>query len=242
MSCAAVVDVVIADLASLDSEVIPMRLLPQVSPEDQRRYASIRRSQRQKQFLAGRLLLREGLARGLGSGVGGDGLPQRANLSHSGNWVACAFSDRGNVGCDIEQITPRPIEALAQAVCSQRERECLAASSDLDRRREFYRYWTVKEAVSKACRQGLSMDFRALDISLVSQSIFYPTGIPAISRLLAASALWPADSALAVALGDVPGDTAWRWWHRQADGTWLATGVDQLLMLGGGAESLAPGD
>jgi len=67
------------------------------------------------------------------------------SLSHSGEYVACAVSDRG-VGVDVQQIR-RVVPAVIRRVCSEKEAAALDPE-DLDG--AFLRVWSLKEAWRKA--------------------------------------------------------------------------------------------
>lgn len=245
MSSATVVNIVFADLASLDLGGCSPQVLSRLTADDRLRHASIRRPQRQIQFLAGRLLALEGADRGLGPYPGEESLPAARNISHTRNWAACAFSSRSTVGFDIEQIRPRAIEALAAAACSPAERLELARCADSDRKQLFYRYWTAKEAFAKACRQGLALDLSALDVSLNSRRLFYPKGIaPESCRFVGQSALLTPSLAASVILkSDGEAEVIWRWWQRStAVGDWQAAAPSALIELHGEAiGSATPG-
>lgn len=76
------------------------------------------------------------------------------SLSHSGNLVACAISNRARLGIDIEQIRPdRPIAALAGAAFGPTE----AAAVDAAGIDAFYRIWTLREALAKASGGGFGL-------------------------------------------------------------------------------------
>jgi len=224
MSSATLVDIVFANLASLDLAGRAPELISRLGANDRARHASIRRPLRQLQFLAGRLLALEGCERELSPYPGEEGLPASLNVSHTRDWAACAFTSRDTVGCDLEQIRPRAIEALAAAACSPAERLELARCAESDRVQLFYRYWTVKEALAKACRQGLALDLFTLDVSLDSQRVFYPNGIAPGSRFAVQSALLAPDLAAAGAVSSgSETETVWRWWRRaEGSGDWLA--------------------
>lgn len=240
MSSATVVDIVFSDLASLDLSNRAPQVLSRLTEYDRLRHASIRRPQRQIQFLAGRLLALEGEERGLSPYRGEEALPARLNISHTRNWAACAFSSRSTVGLDIEQIRPRAIEALAAAVCSPTERLELARCADSDRKQLFYRYWTAKEAFAKACRLGLALDLFALDVSLNSRCLFYPNGIAPGSSFVGQSAALRPDLAAAVVLkSERKAEVSWRWWLRCGPvGQWQAFAPALVTDLAG--ETLGP--
>ncbi|KAB2841364.1 MAG: 4'-phosphopantetheinyl transferase superfamily protein [Burkholderiales bacterium] len=215
------VNLVYAKLSELDLGRAREELLPSLPAADQCRYASLRRPERREQFLAGRLLAREGRSQGL------LGLDPREpdfpglNISHSGPWVACAFTPRGQVGCDVERVIPRAIDTLAEVACSLSERARLADRQAGDPMALFYRYWTVKEALAKACRQGLALDLRTLEVSLDSGALFYPSSIVPGSHLAAISVLLEPFLAGAMCLfHDDSCGVDWRWWRREASPAW----------------------
>ncbi len=80
------------------------------------------------------------------------------NLSHSGEYVACAVSD-SEVGVDIQRCSPADGECLgrlARRFFSEEERRALEQCGDgEERRRLFYRLWTRKEAYGKLTGQGI---------------------------------------------------------------------------------------
>ena len=146
-----------------------------LQPGEQRRLATFSTPTRQQQFLAGRWLMREMLARVYGGeplqqsvdldDAGASVLPRgHANLSHSGEWILVAQAD-APIGIDLERLRPRhDLLGLARMVCSERQCEALAALEGEARLHQFYRWWTLKEAWLKA--RGLGLDtarMRGLD-------------------------------------------------------------------------------
>ena len=78
------------------------------------------------------------------------------SISHSGNKVAVAFSD-SEVGCDIEMIGDADL-TLAQMFFSRSEYESLLSiGEEHERRRAFFRCWTLKESYMKAVGKGMNM-------------------------------------------------------------------------------------
>jgi 4'-phosphopantetheinyl transferase len=76
------------------------------------------------------------------------------SLSHSRGWVACAATEVGPVGIDIERQRPGRDHGGISAV----------AFGPLERARvtgagvgAFYRIWTLREAIAKASGQGLAL-------------------------------------------------------------------------------------
>lgn len=83
------------------------------------------------------------------------------NLSHSGNWVACAVSRRGKVGIDVEALRPLDLEDFRRIMTIE---EWEAVTRSPDPPRAFYAYWTIKESVSKADGRGLSLPLQRIAI------------------------------------------------------------------------------
>jgi 4'-phosphopantetheinyl transferase len=120
---------------------------------------------RRQQYIASRAMLRALLAehtgapassfdlsaddRGKPRCVGGPAI----SISHSGDTVACAVMDAGEVGIDIEfPGRPRNISGIAERYYSPGEFEWLATQPP-DR---FYMLWVLKEAWLKATGTGIS--------------------------------------------------------------------------------------
>ncbi len=95
------------------------------------------------------------------------GLPEETvyNLSHSGKYALCAFSDSttAKVGCDLEEIKTFR-EPVARRFFCQSEYEHIMGKDEKDRTQLFYRYWVMKESFMKATRQGMALDMRAFEI------------------------------------------------------------------------------
>ena len=89
------------------------------------------------------------------------------NLSHSGDWVLCAVSDR-RVGIDV-QIHAAVRDSVLRRCYSTKERAAVAASSDP--RRTFYDIWTGKEAFAKYTGEGLKRLLQAEDLSAAAEEL-----------------------------------------------------------------------
>lgn len=137
-----------------------------LSPAELQRYHCFVRRERQRQFLIGRVLLRQALGRLLGmpgkaicllerpgdapslalAGSASVGL----SVSHSGAWIACAVSATSALGLDIEVIDPaRDLDALAAQAFDPQENTWFAARPEATRTRDFYQVWSKKEALFK---------------------------------------------------------------------------------------------
>jgi 4'-phosphopantetheinyl transferase len=127
------------------------------------RFSRFVRRERQRQFLIGRVLLKQELGRMLGvapraislsaqAGKGPElawpqGGPISLSVSHSGPWVACAASQSTALGLDIEVIDPaRDVLALAEQAFGPAEAAWLAARPDASRVPDFYEKWCEHEA------------------------------------------------------------------------------------------------
>jgi phosphopantetheinyl transferase len=76
------------------------------------------------------------------------------SLSHSRGWVACAATEVGPVGIDIERQRPgRDHGGISAVAFGPLERACVIGSGV----GAFYRIWTLREAIAKACGQGLAL-------------------------------------------------------------------------------------
>jgi phosphopantetheinyl transferase len=141
---------------------------------DAARAATITSVRRRRQFLAGRRLLWDALARAYGDAAIRDwalvladaGQPvlrgpgartPAVTISHSGAYVACAIAEAGYLGLDIEVRRPRRWEDLTATVFDGTERETIDAMAEPARLLRCYELWTLKEAILKAWGRGLSI-------------------------------------------------------------------------------------
>jgi 4'-phosphopantetheinyl transferase len=93
------------------------------------------------------------------------------NVSHTQNVALIGIARNlpvgTRIGVDIERID-REVGAdrLARKILTAREQATLADVALDQRRQRFLRYWTCKEAMSKATGDGLAAPFRHLDVDL----------------------------------------------------------------------------
>lgn len=78
--------------------------------------------------------------------------PYYFNLSHSGDYVACALSER-EVGIDLQEHRGAALERVAQRYFSPEE--VLALMQAQDRETLFFRLWARKEAYGKLIGKGI---------------------------------------------------------------------------------------
>ncbi|MDH3716427.1 MAG: 4'-phosphopantetheinyl transferase superfamily protein [Gammaproteobacteria bacterium] len=81
--------------------------------------------------------------------VSGDRLPRRCSISHTRNWLACAFSDVGPIGIDIEVAKTRDYVATGTWFFGAELGERLVHARPESQRHLFYQAWTAYEALYK---------------------------------------------------------------------------------------------
>ncbi len=86
------------------------------------------------------------------------------NLSHSGEHWLLAVAVGGPVGVDIECHRDIEIDRMAEACLTESERVYLNDQPDELRKQAFFRCWTRKEAVLKACGVGLATSLASLEV------------------------------------------------------------------------------
>lgn len=85
------------------------------------------------------------------------------NISHSGEWVVTAISDKP-VGVDIERIRKVP-EGVAYRFFSEPEKNWLdTAESEKEKAHIFFTLWTLKESFLKALGKGLTKSLNSFTI------------------------------------------------------------------------------
>lgn len=79
----------------------------------------------------------------------------QCSVSHSGDRVVVAVSERAAIGVDVEELAPTIDQRLAERVLRPDELAALARLAAPDRAAGFATYWTRKEAILKATGDGL---------------------------------------------------------------------------------------
>ena len=91
--------------------------------------------------------------------VRGKPAPVSFNISHSGPHGLIAVVPEGRVGIDVEDRSiPRDIEGAASLTFTPAERAELAAVDSARKTENFYRIWTMKEALIKALGVGFGLN------------------------------------------------------------------------------------
>lgn len=92
------------------------------------------------------------------------------NISHSGNWVACAVDDN-SVGIDIEVIKPIDFK-IGERFFTGDEYLLLLNQPEELRLKYFYIVWTFKESYIKAEGKGLSIPLNSFNMKINNQDIY----------------------------------------------------------------------
>ena len=144
------------------------RFSGRLSPSEIRRLLRFGRSERRRQFLLGRVLLRYAVAAVTGHASDDFSVLERSgeapqlllsdpssrvpnfSLSHSGDWIACVVSTAAVVGVDIEVNRPdRGFDDICTLAFPEREQLWFTARPDNERSAAFYLLWCVREASYK---------------------------------------------------------------------------------------------
>jgi 4'-phosphopantetheinyl transferase len=155
-----------------------------LDPDERMRAGRFSVSEPRRQFVFGRALLRQLLGACLNAspatlafGYQPHGKPflaqswldgnLRFNLSHSGRMVAIALARGREVGVDVEEVERlHDWQPLAERIFSPRERGELMSLPKTQQQEAFFNGWTRKEAYLKATGEGLTDDFREIEVTL----------------------------------------------------------------------------
>jgi len=94
-------------------------------------------------------------------------MPLYFSISHTAGVALVAIGRMPMIGADVEKLDQSPETlALAHDVLTAQELERLLASPVHERLRLFLRYWTLKEAYTKARSLGLGLPFNRIGFDL----------------------------------------------------------------------------
>lgn len=88
------------------------------------------------------------------------------NISHSDQFVACAFSNE-DVGIDLQKVH-KVSDSFVNKVCTKKEIDQILN----DRENQIIRLWTFKESYLKMTGEGIARDFSKIEIDLKNKRSF----------------------------------------------------------------------
>jgi 4'-phosphopantetheinyl transferase len=97
------------------------------------------------------------------------GFPIHFNISHSGDFVVCAFSEE-EVGVDIEKIKEVDFK-IAKRFFSKQECEDLFAKEENERLDYFFSLWTLKESYLKWMGKGMKVPLDSFHFTITDAGI-----------------------------------------------------------------------
>jgi 4'-phosphopantetheinyl transferase len=168
------VELWLADPRAIDDDLLDA-YRSWLDPGERERLRSLQLQGDRRDFLVGRALARTALTRRHPSveparwrfRLGPWGRPEldepeveprpRFNLSHSRGLLACALTDRVDVGVDVERVAPRRFAAIAEDFFAPLEVASLAGLGPEELEERFFALWTLKEAYIKARGMGLAI-------------------------------------------------------------------------------------
>jgi 4'-phosphopantetheinyl transferase len=93
----------------------------------------------------------------------------RFSVSHSNELALIALATNHDVGVDVERIRAMPgMDGVIRRYFSPSEARALEELPDHERRRAFFRIWTLKEAYLKGCGDGLTRRLDAIDVMVAA--------------------------------------------------------------------------
>jgi 4'-phosphopantetheinyl transferase len=166
-----VVQISLLDLDKISEDALTP-FLDWLNPLELARYERFQRVLRKRQFLAGRVVLRWSLMQMMNLPrhdiqlterpdnapllqLDGVELTPEFSLSHTGNWVACAWSTTTRLGLDIEMLdAKRELQGVARHSFSDDELAWMQRAPDLVA--AFYFLWSRREARYKLTQNHVS--------------------------------------------------------------------------------------
>ncbi|MBR9911150.1 MAG: 4'-phosphopantetheinyl transferase superfamily protein [Gammaproteobacteria bacterium] len=163
----AVVTATFLQVESLPSALVQI-LVERLPPTERARIASFRSSNRIRQFVVARELLRALLSWRLGFNpvilTGTNGAPYLASrkiycsISHSDNAALVGYSENSRIGIDIETLRGRSYERLLREFFHPEEFAEYSTLPPSKRQRWFFNLWTAKEALAKLSGNGITLE------------------------------------------------------------------------------------
>lgn len=169
-------------LCDLERDAATIRnLATWLSREEHARAARFGTEALRWRYIVGRATLRQLLGIAIGASPadvpirrGDRGRPELAiastldfNVSHTRGVALIGFVHAARIGVDIERADRTPgVQRLARKFLTRGEAQTLRSLSVEAARARFLRYWTCKEAMSKATGHGLAAPFGRMDVAL----------------------------------------------------------------------------
>ena len=99
--------------------------------------------------------------------VGGAPASINFNVSHSGRHGLIALNPKGRVGVDVEElVAPKGLSGLIESVLTPDEQADLTSRNPANQTQDFFRIWTIKEALFKGLGAGLSLDMSKIEVPI----------------------------------------------------------------------------
>ena len=168
--------------ADLDlNECFQSSFLKLLSPDEKKRAEKFRFAKDSQRFIATRGILRSLIGKYLEinpaeisfqySEFGKPGIANnnslQFNISHSQNIALFAFTEKFNIGIDVEFVNPNiEVKEIAARFFSTNEIKNLLALPEKQQTLGFFYCWTRKEAFIKAVGKGLSFPLDKFEVSL----------------------------------------------------------------------------
>lgn len=92
------------------------------------------------------------------------------SLSHSGSYVLCAIGNC-EVGADIQEYKDEKAYLLAKRYFTEEETTNMNQGSEEEKRQNFYRLWTAKEAYVKLTGRGLGQGLDSFFVDLEKKTV-----------------------------------------------------------------------
>jgi len=83
------------------------------------------------------------------------------NLSHSGDYIICAFASGNRVGIDIEEISEINLDDFSSAM---NEQQWQLIRNSRNPHATFFKFWTIKESMIKADGRGHSISLNDIHV------------------------------------------------------------------------------
>ena len=172
-----------ADVTELERDALYVRAYSAVSEERKKKTDRFRFGSDRRLSLGAELLLRCGLNElGIGSappaiGYTKEGKPFlsaypdiHVNISHSGTYAVCAVSP-APVGCDIELHKDDMLSVAERFFYADEYASILGQPTPDAQKKQFFRFWTLKESFMKATGLGMTLPLNQFRISIQGEDI-----------------------------------------------------------------------